>query len=268
MFYCACVKTRVKLPEGSCLDPPAYHAVQFVDKMLSKHTLVSLKMRQLFMVTFPSLVVLGVLSLSGLYWWRNRAKKSTRRTSVESTTSIPSVQPSPSISEDSGVVDGAQVSEKNSEESLAPVVASQPSRGNNESGSKSRWKYPTASSDVDCESMSEVGSMCSSEEVFSESPNYVPGTNKRKKIGASQSAPSVLVESDVQSEMQKSVSTPNINAISWPNRKRVMVSHNKLLYSKYFCIIIIFVSILKMFLYIAGTVTPRSGGSVHWEARS
>lgn len=190
------------------------------------------------MVTIPSLVALGVLSLSGWRWWRNRAKKSTRCSSVESATSIPSAQPSPSISEDSGVVDGAQGGEKSSEEGLGAAVASKASRASKESSSnKPRWKYPTPSSDVeDGETMSEVGSMCSSEEVFSESQHFetssfTPSIVKQgNKIGTSQSVPSVI-ESDVvrgDGGVQKSSSTPNLGAISWPNRKRVMVSRNKL----------------------------------------
>ncbi len=200
------------------------------------------------MVAIPSLVALGIFSLSGWRWWKNRGK--TRRTSgsVDNAATRPSIlsaQPSPSISEDSGVVDGTQVCEKSSEESLA--VNSKPSRVSQESTNKPHWKYPTASSDVECETMSEVDSICSSEEVFSESQHFetssfTPGIAKTKTVGVSKSA-ECMGERDrdaaagialsPRDQLQKSVSTPNLGTISWPNRKRVMVKHKQTIYNAY-----------------------------------
>ena len=179
------------------------------------------KMRRFLMFTVPSLVLLGLLSLSGWRWWRKRVKR--RPTSVDHSTALISVQHSPSISEDSGVVDGAQVGEKSSKENL--TVSSE---GNAESTNKPHWKYPTASSDVNSETMSEVGSLCSSEEVFSETQHFeistfTPGISKTKNVAASQSTSCVEDRPLNAMTMLKSLSTPNLGPINWPNRKRVMI---------------------------------------------
>ena len=184
-------------------------------------------MKRLLILGIPSLAFLGLLTFVSVRWWRKSGRRF-RRSSTNGNQglapTLATTQQSPTISEDSGVVDAQPEDSGKSSQDVPPVrtIRARSCKGNE----RSHWKYPKASSDVQSDTLSEVSSLSSTDEVFSgsqhfEVSSFTPG-QKLKKMRRSRSVSVLTSEEVVTENVPKTASTPGLS-INWANRKRVMV---------------------------------------------